>query len=273
VSEVYPDRVLDLSAYLQRIGVREGAPIAEITRGHLTSIPFENLDPQRGVPISLEPEDIHRKLVTDERGGYCFEHNLLLAQALEAIGAQVELLLARVRFGGVAPGSRTRSHLILRVRDGSDDLHADVGFGRGSLLEPIPFGIGGPYERAGWRFRVVRDGDELVLQRASSAEGWDDLYGFLEAPVPRVDVEMSNWFTCTNPRSRFVTGLFVGAHTADGTVTVLNDWSGELTLTVETPHATTVTPVERSQVPELLATRFGLQKWVLRGDERVELSR
>ena len=168
-------------------------------------------------------------------------------------------------------GSRTRSHLILRVRDGLDDLHADVGFGRGSLLEPIPFGIGGPYERAGWRFRVVQDDDELVLQRASSSREWEDLYGFPAAPVPRVDVEMSNWFTCTYPGSPFVTGLFVAAHTADGTVSVLNDWSGELTLMVETPQATTVTPVERSKVPELLATRFGLKAWVLRSDERVDL--
>src|SRR5262249_13908701 len=56
-----------------------------------------NLDPQRGVPVSLVPEDLERKLVAERRGGYCFEQNLLLKAALEALGAEVDLFLARAR--------------------------------------------------------------------------------------------------------------------------------------------------------------------------------
>jgi len=35
----------------------------------------------RGIPVSLEQADLERKLVASRRGGYCFEHNLLLASA------------------------------------------------------------------------------------------------------------------------------------------------------------------------------------------------
>jgi N-hydroxyarylamine O-acetyltransferase len=55
--------MLDFAAYLRRIGLRDGATFADIHRAHATSIPFENLDPHRGIPASLEPEDLERKLV------------------------------------------------------------------------------------------------------------------------------------------------------------------------------------------------------------------
>ena len=75
--------MLDFDAYLERIGLTaaDSPTWQTIHRAHATSIPFENLDSHRGVPISLEQQDLERKLVTEQRGGYCFEHNLLLASA------------------------------------------------------------------------------------------------------------------------------------------------------------------------------------------------
>ena len=248
--------MLDLDAYVARIGLRGRPGLAELHRAHVTSIPFENLDPRRGVPVSLELEDLERKLVHQRRGGYCFEQNLLLKAALEALGADVELLLARVRVGAAPGRPRPRSHLVLRVRAEGRDWHADVGFGHGTLLEPIPFGPGEPHEQSGWRFRVVQDGPELVLQSAQNGE-WIDLYGLVPEPVPVIDVETSNWFTCTHPRSPFVTGLIVSAQRPDGTRVSLSDWQG-LVLSEETPAGASVREVEPDEVDELIASRFGL---------------
>jgi N-hydroxyarylamine O-acetyltransferase len=238
-----------------------------VHRAHSTSIPFENLDPQRGVPVSLELEDLERKLVAERRGGYCFEHNLLLKAALEALGAEVDLLLARVRVGATPGVTRPRSHLVLRVREDGASWHADVGFGFGTLLDPLPFGPGDQHEQSGWRFRVVQDGGELVLQ-TRDGEGWIDLYGLAAEPVPRIDVETINWWTATHPRSPFVSGLMVSTQTADGRRTALSDW-GELALTERTPTSTDVTPVAREQVPELLAERFQLTGFTLAADGRL----
>jgi N-hydroxyarylamine O-acetyltransferase len=251
--------MLDLDSYLGRIGLGsspEQPGIAELHRAHVGAIPFENLDPRRGVPVSLAPADLEDKLVRRRRGGYCFEQNLLLKSALEALGAQVELCLARVRLGRPIGTPRPRTHLVLRVRADGRDWHADVGFGRGTLLEPIPFGTGGPYEQSGWRYRVVQDGPELVLQTQQDAE-WVDVYGFIPEPVPFIDVETSNWFTCTHPRSPFVTGLIVAVQRADGTRLTLSDWE-ELSLTEETPAGTSVRPVQEGEVDALIADRFGL---------------
>lgn len=258
--------MLDLDAYLERIGLDGRPSIAQVHRAHLTSIPFENLDPHQGLPVSLEVEDLERKLVTERRGGYCFEQNLLLKAALEALGAEVDMFLARMHLGAKPGAMRPRSHLVLRVSENGESWHADVGFTRG-ILEPIPFGPGPTQEQSGWSFRVVEEDAELVLQKLAGDE-WADVYGFLPQPVPLIDVETSNWWTSTHPRSLFVTGLIVGVRGDDGTDTLLCDWS-ELSLSEQTPAGTSVTPVEREALPELLATRFSLPGFLLGVDERL----
>jgi N-hydroxyarylamine O-acetyltransferase len=251
--------MLDLDSYLSRIGLRERPDLAALHRAHVTAIPFENLDPRRGIPVSLEPDDLERKLVSDRRGGYCFEQNLLLKAALEGLGAEVDMYLARVRVGSPHGTSRPRTHLLLGVQADGTRWHADVGFGHGTLREPIPFGAGGEYEQVGWRHRVVEDGPELVLQLLDRDGQWIDLYGFVPEPVPLIDVVTSNWYTSTYPRSPFVTGLIVSVQRPDGARESLSDWNGGLELTEETPAAATVVEVEREAVPEVVATRFGLE--------------
>jgi N-hydroxyarylamine O-acetyltransferase len=258
---------LDLDAYFDRIGASGSPSLSAMHRAHVTSIPFENLDPHRGVPVSLEPGVLRDKLVRSRRGGYCFEQNLLFKAALDALGLQAELMLARVRSGAPPGVIRPRTHLVLRVHADDELLLADVGFGVGTLLEPIPFGPGVVHEQAGWRYRLIQEQDQLVLQTGEDA-AWKDLYAFVPVPVPTVDVETSNWFTSTHPRSPFVTGLIVTAQRPDGSRTSLTDWT-ELALTEETPEQRTVTTVAREAIPELLSTHFGLTGFALNRDGRV----
>jgi N-hydroxyarylamine O-acetyltransferase len=259
--------MLDLDAYLERIGLSGRPSVAEVHRAHITSIPFENLDPHCGVPVSLAVEDLERKLVAERRGGYCFEQNLLLKAALETLGAEVDPYLARVRFGAPPGVTRPRAHLALRVRADGTNWHADVGFGRGSLLEPLPFGPGEEHVQSGWRFRVIEEGPELVLQTAQGNE-WADVYGFPPHPVSFVDLETANWFTSTHPRSPFVTGLIVSTQADDGTRTFLSNWD-DLAITEQTPSGATVTPVEWESVPELLAAHFALPGYAVGADGRL----
>ncbi len=248
--------MLDLDAYLQRISLSGRSRLAEVHRAHSTSIPFENLGPHQGRAVSLQDAELERKLVAERRGGYCFEQNMLLAGALRELGAEVDLHLARVRFGAPPGVTRPRTHLVLRVRTGGESWLADVGFGMGTLLDPIPFGPGEEHEQAGWRFRLVREAAELVLQSVHEGD-WVDLYGFAPEPVPAVDVEVASWYASTHPRSPFVAGLIVASHSGDGTRLSLSDWNG-LSLTERTPEVARVTPLAREEVPAVLSERFGL---------------
>jgi N-hydroxyarylamine O-acetyltransferase len=255
----------DLDAYLERVEARGAIGLRALHRAHVTAIPFENLDPYHGIPVSLRAEDLQAKLVARRRGGYCFEQNLLLAAALEALGLRVEPMLARVRYGAPAGTIRPRSHLLLRVHADGEVWHADVGFGRGTPLEPLPFGPGEVQEQTGWRFRVVEDGRELVLQAMENRE-WTPLYGFVPEPVPLIDIETSNWFTSTHPQSRFVTGLIASRQCSDGTRISLSDWSGKLVLSQQTPEGTKLTTVARHAAGGLLAEHFGLAGFALTGE-------
>jgi arylamine N-acetyltransferase len=160
---------------------------------------------------------------------------------------------------------------VLRVTDGAGRAwHADVGFGVGTLLDPIPFGpdSGAVHEQSGWSFRVVEQGPELVLQTLADGT-WSDAYAFSPHSVPRVDIETSNWWTSTNPQSPFVFGLIAAVHRPDGSRELLSDWSGSLQLTVQSPSDTHVSELPRDAIPELLADRFALSGFTLGTDGRV----
>lgn len=258
---------MDLGAYLDRIGAGQGAGLTELHRAHVTSICFENLDSHQGIPVSLKLDDLERKLVSARRGGYCFEQNLLFAAALDAIGLRAEPMLARVRLGRPPGTPRPRTHLVHRVHTDDGVWLADVGFGNGTLLEPIPFGPGDEHDQSGWRFRIVAEGGEHVLQTLEGSD-WVDVYGFVPEPVPFVDIDTSNWFTCTHPRSPFRAGLIVAVNRADGTRVAMSDWNG-LSLITRTPSERTVTEPVREDIPGLLERVFGLPGFALAANGRV----
>ena len=111
---------MDLSAYLARIEYRGDSLITRDTLralhlAHVLTVPFENLDNFLGRPVSLEPGDLFAKIVTAQRGGYCFELNGLFSLLLEAMGFSVTRLIARVRYGSKPPYPRSHQVQIGRA--------------------------------------------------------------------------------------------------------------------------------------------------------------
>jgi len=202
------DATLDLEAYFRRVGYsgpRE--PTLECLEAlhlaHASRIPFENLDIQLGLPVSLDLGALQAKLVRRERGGYCFEHNTLFSAVLARLGFQLDTLEARVRFGSAGPAPRT--HMALRVRLAGDDWLADVGFGGEGLLGPLPFG-GSEFSRFSDTYRLRQEGRVTVLQ-SLKPEGWFDFYALEPEPALAIDFLVGNHFTSTFPESRFVKTL------------------------------------------------------------------
>jgi N-hydroxyarylamine O-acetyltransferase len=197
---------LDLDAYLGRIGLPGGGTLAEVHRAHLAAIPFENLGVLLGAGISVELPDVERKLVHGRRGGYCYEHAVLLGAVLERLGYPVVRRLARIGDPSVTP--RPRSHLVLFVL--VDDVWhlADTGYGSG-LLFPVPLVDGLESAQGGWTFRTVLLADggwQLHEQRSGH---WFTHYTVPLEDTFLVDVVAANWVTSTSPTSRFTPQLVV----------------------------------------------------------------
>jgi N-hydroxyarylamine O-acetyltransferase len=261
----------DLNSYLDRLGLSEARPgLAAVHRAHATMIVFENFDSSTGLAVELDADKLTEKMIGRGRGGYCFEHNTLLKAALEELGlGPVDLMLARVRIGGTGD-DRPRDHLLLRVTEGGRPWLADVGFGGGGLLDPVPFEVGLETNQSGWLYRLVEDPPELVLQVFQDG-GWSDMYGFVPEPVPFIDVEVSNWYTATHPTSSFVTGVFVGRRSPDRCLSL---FVYDEAVLVERPvgEASKVTEVARTDVPGLLAKRFGIDGVTLSAEGRLGLA-
>ncbi|MEV8595083.1 arylamine N-acetyltransferase [Streptomyces sp. NPDC052012] len=219
----------DLDAYLKRIGW-EGerradlATLRGVQTAHAWAIPFENLDPVRGVAPSLDLADLTAKLVHSRRGGYCYEHNTLFAAALETLGFRVTRLAARVVVGADRIESRPRTHMALLVDvPGDDRPHlADVGFGAiGALLEPVSLVTGTEFHDMGRRHRLVQAPHtgplELWVLEAygACAGGWEAQYAFTVEPFEPADFEVINWHIATNPRSPFSHRVYVQSLTPD----------------------------------------------------------
>ncbi|RHY25733.1 hypothetical protein DYB32_008136 [Aphanomyces invadans] len=146
----------DRGAYLERIKLSVAPTDASLAfldtllQHHRQSIPFENLAVCGAFPVSpahvedvsvervsLDADKIFQKLVVDNRGGYCFEQNALLAAALRAFGYTVDTLSARALFpiastDPAAPPAFEFTgliHMILLVTVHNVVYLVDVGFG------------------------------------------------------------------------------------------------------------------------------------------------
>ncbi|GLH73971.1 arylamine N-acetyltransferase [Geothrix limicola] len=199
---------LDLQAYLRRVGL-VAAPTADLAGlralhlAHATSIPFENLDIQMGLPIRIDLASIQAKLVQRRRGGYCFEQNTLFLAVLKALGFDVFSGEARVRLG--TTDLLPRTHMLLIVQLEGRPWLCDVGFGGRGLLHPVPMD-GEAHRQFLDTMRVVEEGRLRVLQSLNQG-AWEDLYAFEPEPHTSVDYEMANHYTSTYPESRFIKTL------------------------------------------------------------------
>jgi len=201
----------DLGAYFARIGYDGPATpqletLRELHRLHPQSIPFENLSPLMRWPIALDARSLQHKLVTQRRGGYCYEHNLLLKHALERIGFKVTGLAARVLLNQPEDAVRARTHMLLQI-DLEDEIWiADVGFGGMTLTGPLRLVDHTPQPTPHESFRLTRIAGDYLLH-AEVRGAWRTLYRFDLQEQVLPDYELASWYLSNHPQSRFVVNL------------------------------------------------------------------
>jgi N-hydroxyarylamine O-acetyltransferase len=209
----------DLEAYFQRIGYTGPTTatldtLAELHLRHTRAIPFENLNPLLKWPVPLDAASLQRKLVTDGRGGYCYEQNILFGHALAALGFSFVGLAARVRWNVPVGMLRPRSHMLLNVDIAGRPYIADVGFGGLTLTAPLQFDVGVEQRTPHETFRVVAAGGGFEMQARIGRE-WRTLYTFGTEEHLLPDYELANWWVSTHESSPFVSTL-VAARQAPG---------------------------------------------------------
>lgn len=212
---------LDLDAYLRRVDFPDQHPppptvatLHALQHGHVTRIPFENIEIQLGQRIQLDLSGLQRKMVARRRGGYCYEHTTLFAAVLERLGFGVEGLSSRVRLGQEADAARDKlrpaTHAALRVTtpDTGQQWFCDVGFGQ-CAFRPTEFVDGAEVTTGGWRYRLVREDERVWVWQHYRGERPVDAHATTLNPQYPIDYEVGSFYVSQHPGSPFVTRPFV----------------------------------------------------------------
>ena len=213
---------------------------------HIT-IPFENFDICFGRGIHLEPEAIFQKLVTNQRGGYCFELNGLLLQALQSFGFEARALLGRVHLTGTPTG---RSHQVTLVTLAGKRWLVDLGFGAGSPPIPLPLIYETPVSIGNKCFQFIDDPlFGYMLQRKEEGE-WKNAYSFDLNHVCQGDLAHGNHYTSTSKKSFFTTSRVAALPIENGMLSLFNHQlkkviNGQEQITVLKENPSYLTTVEK----------------------------
>src|SRR6478672_12372358 len=201
----------DQDAWLDRIGYRGPreatlAVLRDLVYAHATAISYESIDVLLDRPPTLDLVTLQRKMISQRRGGYCFEHNFLFRAGLRSLAFDVTSLQARVVRGLAIDAPRPMLHMVLKIDVPEGAFLADVGFGNlaptGALqLTPL-LEQDTPHEV----MRFVAMGEELVLQ-SKLGECWEHIYRVVPSARLDSEYEICNWFTATHPQSPYLNNM------------------------------------------------------------------
>jgi arylamine N-acetyltransferase len=189
---------------------------------HTMNIPFENLDIVVGRSIDLDYDHLFEKLVLKQRGGYCFELNLLFAELLTSLGFSVKPVLGRVWLSN-PKGLPPRNHLAYLVELDGNTFITDVGFG--GLVTRFPLNINDSTaldDKVGM-VKVIPFADRQFMIQRQSENGWMNLYSFENIEIGKEDIEIANHYMSTHPNSHLYFHKCVGRNTIDGQIGLFNN--------------------------------------------------
>ncbi len=217
---------MNIQAYLRRIQVLEQPEsslsfLNKLQFHHVTQVPFENLDILRNIPLSLQISTMFEKLVTNNRGGVCYELNGLFHALLCELEYDAHLVAGTIYRGDHWGEENTHATILVQV--GEEQYLADVGFGGNSPRQPIPL-TGKIVDDIDGHYRVRAYSamkDSYVLEKKEK-DDWVMLYRFSTAVWTLEDFTPTFQFIQTSPDSSFNKGYFLMKVTEQGRMTLFD---------------------------------------------------
>jgi len=211
--------------YFERIGlalpetvVPDSALLCRLQFAHCTSVPYENLDILRRIPLALDDAGLYRKVVEQGKGGYCFELNGLFAWLLRQLGYTVTEYAARYLRG--ESSLPMRRHRVLKVEATDGVWCCDVGIGEVCPRYPVRLEEGTEQKQFDECYRFEKDPMlGWVLMDLYKGE-WRQFYSFTEEPQLPQDYIALSWYCETHPDSPFIHSEMFSLKTAEGRITL-----------------------------------------------------
>jgi len=172
---------MDVAKYLSRI-TYSGVPEIDVNtlvllhERHVYNIPFENLDVQDKTKIRLEKNHLSKKIISNFRGGFCYELNYLFSLLLSHIGFEVKLISAQI-IKGQQLGPEF-DHMALIIKLDQRSWLADVGFGD-LFVKPLNINREGEQYDGRNHFKIVNQGKtSFLLTMSKDGANYEKKYVF-----------------------------------------------------------------------------------------------
>ncbi|OOE58326.1 arylamine N-acetyltransferase [Salinivibrio sp. ML323] len=203
-----------IEQYLHRLALSEAkgaALVTEFIEKHLARYAFSSLNAMAGQPLSLQTDALFERLVVNQQGGYCFEHNKIAYLALKHLGFKVRSVLARVMLNVKPTNPRTHRMNVLEL-DGETYL-VDVGFGdktpRGLVnINRSTCTIGQD------NYQITRNGEVVTVVLHEPDQPPLTLYEVELYDVVEADFDVAHFYSHQHPEAIFVNNLVVSLITA-----------------------------------------------------------
>ena len=214
---------MNVQKYLERLKIeRVSQPdlhnLKKFHRNHLHNIPFENLDIHYNKKIILDFDLLEKKILNNNRGGFCYELNGLFYKLLTGLDYNVKMISAGVYNDEGAPGA-DYDHMALIVKINDDEYLVDVGFGD-SFLEPLKFELDIIQKDDAGFFKITKYRDRYKLSRSSGGKNFKDEYLFSVQEEKLSNFEERCAYLQTSPESHFTQKIICSKATENGRITL-----------------------------------------------------
>ncbi|MBP0724520.1 arylamine N-acetyltransferase [Bacillus sp. RG28] len=250
---------MDVLHYLKHIELNVGeiGPsvelLKEIHKKHLLKVPFENLDIITGRKLSMNPEDIYKKIILEKRGGICYETNTLMYSILQMIGFNVKRVSACFWNAEQSKWNPDFSHLALIISIDENDYLFDVGIG-GGFIEPLLLKDGFAYSDVNGSYQVVNSEENEFLLRHLVESEWTDFLKINTYERDQNEFSEQCAYFQTSKETIFTQKRIVSKTTLNGKVT-LTDKSLKLT---ENSNVSITEIIDEEEWTEVLQKTFGI---------------
>jgi len=210
--------------YFSRLNIGPQQPsllmVSHLQQNHVAELCFNSLAVLLRYPISLDIADIIDKVVIQNKGGYCFEHNKLMHDALASKGFNVRCLIAKVINNQDIDTPRT--HRICLLEWECEQYLIDVGFGPNSPREPIKVEAGSVSIQNRLTYRIVINSHQDYQLELITENGSFSLYTFNFNRYTEADCMMGNYYSSQHPNAPFVNNLVASRILPEKTLSLRN---------------------------------------------------
>lgn len=243
--------------YLQRLQLRFEKPELDFIRAlqqqHIATFSFNSLAVILGQEPEINTDAVFHKIVQQQQGGYCFEHNKLIFDVLRCLGFDVSLQLARVVKKDNQDAPRTHRFTLVSLNE--KHYIVDGGYGPTAPILPVELTLDIVQRQGDEQYRVIQatNGDYLLQRLHKNA--FTPLYRFDLGRYTEADCLTGHFYSYKHPAAVFVNNLVASRKEPQHTWSLRNHQLYDIT-TQETQVTTISTP---ELLQQLLSEHFQIQ--------------